>query len=117
GNTRFLGDLAHGGFVMIFFAFGVAFGQDPFESPTTVIPCDNGYLVCPSVFPDHHAAGGNFAYSWYLARACSRLGAYPGGLRIAASPSDRRRTGAPNIGWGAIGSTSGTVGHTIHSSP
>src|SRR5699024_12263946 len=85
---------------MIFFAFGMAFGQDPFESPTTVIPCDNGYLVCPSVFPDHHAAGGNFAYSWYLARACTEPGPTLAARASRAPRTDRDAREPPNFGAG-----------------
>src|SRR5699024_6840535 len=107
GHAGIFGDFTHCGFVVFFFALGVALGYCPLESPATVIPCDNGYLVGATVFAHNHATGGNFPYSGYLARTRYRFGSKPPRLWVATNPTACGRTSAPDIGWGAIGGTAG----------
>src|SRR5699024_7005134 len=107
GNAGFFGDFTHRGFVVFFFAFGVALRWYPLGAPATVLPCDIVYLVGATVFAVFHATGGNFPYSGYLARARDRFGTKPPRLWVATNPTACGRTSDLDIGWGAIGGTAG----------
>src|SRR5699024_5060147 len=59
----------------------------------------------------------NLPYSRYLTARTYGVWSKPPRLWVASNPASCGRTGAPDIGWGAISGTTGTVGHIIHSSP